>query len=250
MILLIDGDTFAFRAAIAAEKVVEDLGSDEVRRIADLGEARGLFDIELKNLMEGAEALTGERVDDVKIALTGSTNFRKTVLETYKSKRGTKPMALKAVREHVVNEYAAKIVEGIEADDVIGIWATHPKMLPGSKLVISVDKDLRQIPCRLWNGKPECPVESISEEQADLWHLTQTLVGDAVDCYAGCPGVGPKKAEKLLAADPSWAAVVAAYAKAGLTEADALVQARVARILRAGEYDFKTKTPVLWSPAQ
>ena len=45
-----------------------------------------------------------------------------------------------------------------------------------------------------------------------------------------------------------WAVVLAAYEKAGLTEADALAQARVARILRASDYDFKQKKVKLWNP--
>jgi hypothetical protein len=43
-----------------------------------------------------------------------------------------------------------------------------------------------------------------------------------------------------------WEAVVAAFEKAKLTEADALVQAQVARICRASDYDFKTKKVKLW----
>ena len=40
---------------------------------------------------------------------------------------------------------------------------------------------------------------------------------------------------------------MAAFEKKGLTESDALVQARVARILRASDYDFAAKKPILWS---
>jgi DNA polymerase-1 len=42
--------------------------------------------------------------------------------------------------------------------------------------------------------------------------------------------------------------VVAAFESKGLTEEDALVQARVARICRASDYDFKTKEVKLWNP--
>jgi DNA polymerase I len=38
--------------------------------------------------------------------------------------------------------------------------------------------------------------------------------------------------------------------KEGLTEDDALLQARLARILRADEYDFKAKRPILWEPTK
>ena len=45
-----------------------------------------------------------------------------------------------------------------------------------------------------------------------------------------------------------WQHVLKAYAKAGLSEEEALTQARVARICRSNDYDFKTKQVILWSP--
>ena len=41
-----------------------------------------------------------------------------------------------------------------------------------------------------------------------------------------------------------------AFEKKGLTEDDALLQARVARILRASDYDFKKKEPIMWTPVR
>ena len=93
--------------------------------------------------------------------------------------------------------------------------------------------------------------------------MMQTLTGDTTDGYTGCPGIGPKTAEKILQAalaegtteaNPAqlreiyWQHVVKAYAKAGLSEEEALTQARVARICRNSDYDFKTKQVILWSP--
>jgi DNA polymerase-1 len=60
--------------------------------------------------------------------------------------------------------------------------------------------------------------------------------------------VGPVKAERILAHQDHWNAVLNAYEKAGLSEQDALVQARVARILRASDYDFKERKVKLWEP--
>ena len=45
-----------------------------------------------------------------------------------------------------------------------------------------------------------------------------------------------------------WGLIVEAYEKAGLTEEDALVQARVARILRHGEFCTKKEEVNLWNP--
>ena len=44
-----------------------------------------------------------------------------------------------------------------------------------------------------------------------------------------------------------WDAVILEYERAGATFEDAYHQARLARILRKGEYDFATSKPTLWS---
>jgi DNA polymerase-1 len=80
--------------------------------------------------------------------------------------------------------------------------------------------------------------------------LIQTLSGDQTDGYAGCPGIGIKRAETLFEKyGESWLTVVAAYEKAELTEADALMNARLAKILTVDDYDFTTSSPILWTPA-
>ena len=38
--------------------------------------------------------------------------------------------------------------------------------------------------------------------------------------------------------------------KKGLSEEEALIQARVARILRASDYDFKARQPIPWKPKE
>ena len=83
--------------------------------------------------------------------------------------------------------------------------------------------------------------------------MMQALMGDMTDNYPGCPRFGPATAAKALdAVEPTpgamWPVVVAAYAKAGFGEDYALTMARLARILRDGEYDFNTKKVNLWEP--
>ena len=43
-----------------------------------------------------------------------------------------------------------------------------------------------------------------------------------------------------------WNTLVEEYKRNNLTEKDALLQARMARILRNQDYDFKKKKPILW----
>ena len=119
----------------------------------------------------------------------------------------------------------------------------------------SIDKDMRTVPglhFRMCRAGEE--VVEVSEEEADHTHLMQTLTGDRTDGYPGCPGVGPVSAARILSAEfapgeTPWDAVVAAYEKKGLTEADALMNARVARICRVADYDFKKKEVILWNPS-
>jgi 5'-3' exonuclease len=157
------------------------------------------------------------------------------------------------VRERLEREYRTVKMAGLEADDVLGIFATRdPKAI-----ICSMDKDMKTIPCNLWNGTD---LLKVSEAEADYFHLHQTLTGDTTDGYPGCPGIGPVKAAKLLDAPMKpelltevrvpalWKVVVVAFEKAGLTEEDALRQARLARILRDCDWDSKNKEPILWSP--
>ena len=45
-----------------------------------------------------------------------------------------------------------------------------------------------------------------------------------------------------------WPVVAGAFEKAGFGEAEAVTQARLARILRAEDWDFNTKEVKLWTP--
>ena len=135
---------------------------------------------------------------------------------------------------------------------MLGILATSNKPIKGDKIVCSIDKDFKTIPGKHYNFKSDQFFE-ITEDQADYWHMMQTLTGDSTDGYSGCPGCGPKTAEKILTPLVSteyWAAVCKAYEAAGLSSEEALVQARVARICRASDYDFKKKQVKLWSPVE
>lgn len=84
----------------------------------------------------------------------------------------------------------------LEADDLIGILGTHPK-LEGRCIIVSVDKDLKQIPGEHYNPVKDIFSEVSPEDAQYLLHL-QWLMGDSTDNIPGLPGIGPKKAEKLL----------------------------------------------------
>jgi DNA polymerase I len=149
------------------------------------------------------------------------------------------------------------LIEGLEADDVMGILATTDKYSDRA-VIVSIDKDMRTIPGRHLNPAKDTRIVTVTPDEADYAWMTQTLVGDSSDGYKGCPGVGPVGAYKILPAlgrrsegewlKRAWPLVVSAFAGKKLSEDDALMQARMARILRRSDYDKTTKEVILWHP--
>lgn len=188
--------------------------------------------------------------DKVVLAFSDKVNWRKEILPTYKANRAktVQPLLRRYLVEWAQKNYECFVRPTLEGDDVMGILLTKGKKHPAEEIVgCSIDKDFKTVPGFHYNFGKDSLFE-ITEQEADYWHLYQTLMGDAVDGYSGCPGIGPVAAKKILDKSPTWDAVVAAFDKAGLGEEEALVQARVARICRASEYDFQTKQVRLWTP--
>ena len=243
--LLIDADIIAYKVASACEEAV-DWGIDFWTLHAASFEGKAQVDIFIDDLNDVLKA------DSVSLYLTGKDNFRHTISEDYKANRKStrKPMILQPLREHMVEKWGAVIENGIEADDLIGIAATAES---NGAIVVSVDKDFKSIPCNLYNpDKPEEGVTSISTDEANRYHLYQTLIGDTSDNYKGCPSVGPVKALKILDSCDSyeecWVKILDNFDKAGLSSKHALIQARLSRILRHGDYDFENKKVKFWNP--
>lgn len=243
--LLIDADIPCYKVAAACETYIDD-GNDWVQASMDKREGIQALDAFIADMKSELKA------DAVVLALTDKDNFRKEILPTYKANRSDtrRPIGLQTLRKHAAETYDTYIRPGLEGDDILGILATGD-IIKGEKIIVSIDKDFKTIPGKFFNfGHPELGVVELSENEANYNHMLQTLTGDRTDGYTGCPGIGPVNAHKILdGADGDWwAAVVKAYAKAKLSEQEALVQARVARILRASDYDFANKKPILWVP--
>lgn len=242
---LIDGDIVAYRVAARCGKPTTFGGEGT----AGFDEADVRADVE--KLLDDWTRAAG--ADERVILLTGPRNFRKLVDPTYKSNRSSKdkPAALDFARSVLRDEHHGQWLDGLEADDLIGLMLTG-SMAGGRGVAVSIDKDLRTIPglhCNPLKGG----VRSVSPLQADHLWMTQTLIGDKTDGYGGAPGIGPAKAKKALPvmrmAAAAWPSVVEAYKTVGGTEADAVKTARLARILRRGDYDKDTMEVVLWHPA-
>lgn len=183
---------------------------------------------------------------DYTLCLSDDTNFRKGLYDKYKGQRSwmRRPLALKAIRKWFIEEHDAVIMPNLEGDDVMGILATDPHKTHNT-IIVSIDKDMKTIPGHYYRDDT---LFNISSEEAEYYHLFQTLTGDVADGYPGCPKVGKVTAKEILDKDCSWEAVVKAFKKAKLTEEDALLQARLARILRHQDYNFEENVPYLWTP--
>ena len=175
------------------------------------------------------------------------TNFRKAIFPDYKSNRkaSRKPGGLSELREWVIAERSGWTVKDLEADDLLGIMATTSQ----DNVIASLDKDIGTLPNVAWYnfGKGEWVYQSL--EQADKFFLIQALAGDSVDGYKGIPGIGVKKAAKILEEGGArWSTVVGAYVRHGLTAQDAFVNASMARILTRENYNLETGAMRPWEP--
>jgi len=239
MSLLIDCDFIVYKDCAAAETEI-DFGDDIILVASKFSEALRLVEEDLYKIAEDLGCF-----DDSILFFSDSVNFRKTIDPAYKGHRNRKkPCGYKRVINALKETFPVVVLPQLEADDAMGIYATRE---PGQHVIVSPDKDMRQIPGDLYNLKD--PIETIDEEEARRWHLIQTLAGDQTDGYAGVPGIGIKRAVTLFENEGyTWETVVNAFAAKDLDEDVALRNARLAKILHFDNYDLDTKTVKHWLP--
>jgi len=183
--LVIDGDIVAYRASWSCNKDTEKEALDKVDEIIDY----------IFKDCTGGPYLGLEKYF---LYTTGKTNFRHDVATTapYKGNRKDtdKPVHLKAVYQHLATKWQS--IESIneEADDLVGIKSAE---LGEDCIVITVDKDMLQLPCEHFNPttgvrKTVTPLEGLR------FFYSQMLTGDKVDNIIGLFRVGPVKAYKAL----------------------------------------------------
>lgn len=265
--LLIDGDEFLFKATSVCEREVR---WDEFNHVlyCNRNEAWENFQRLIRQLTDRFDTK-----DAVLCFGSGAPEapgrpggyFRHALFPNYKGGRpGRKPLCYADLREMCGDHYCVRSMPGIEADDVMGILATKPSGIdhgfePGpQRIIVSQDKDMLTVPGLLLREQGG-EVLTVSAEQAQRTHLLQTLTGDHTDGYPGLPGIGPKRAEQALSAPASlggwatmpwsWDRVVEVFVDHDLTEEDALLQARLARILQWSDWDSKKQEPILWVPS-
>lgn len=261
--LLIDGDIVAFSAVSAAQMDIE-WSPDCWSNYVDMKSAKEKFLVGIERLVDAATfAIKGKVKIKPILCITGPDNWRCGILPTYKGHRKRKPPGYREFQNWVLEEsgFETYLRPGLEADDCLGILQTRALRKGEEVMMWSADKDLMQIEGKhlvfdLKNHSSKPTIVEVSELDGELLHVKQTLTGDVTDNYKGLAGYGDVKAKKLIAKfdgkplSDLWGAVQEAYEASGQTREDMLVQARVARILRVDDYDFKKKEVILWTPKE
>lgn len=160
---------------------------------------RSLVDDRINQILKATSS------DSYALYLTDSkSNFRIDVatILPYKGHRTTeKPYHWERIRQHLIDNWDAEVVYGIEADDKLGIEQyndeSYQTTLWDNTIICSRDKDLHMIPG--WHYTWQC-----GNQKERLWFQDETsaircfyrqlLTGDSTDNILGLYGVGPSSA--------------------------------------------------------
>lgn len=163
------------------------------------------------------EVLKKENPTHIGIAFDPSgPTFRHEAYEQYKAQREETPEAIRLsvpIIKDIIRAYRIPILEvaGYEADDVIGTLATEAGQQNIFTYMMTPDKDYGQLVNEyvfMYRPKHSGGFETMGIDEVkakfDIQSPAQVidmlgLMGDASDNIPGCPGVGEKTAQKLIA---------------------------------------------------
>ena len=163
------------------------------------------------------EVLKKENPTHIGVAFDPSgPTFRHEAYEQYKAQREETPEAIRLsvpIIKDIIRAYRIPILEvaGYEADDVIGTLATEAGRQGITTYMMTPDKDYGQLVSDnvfMYRPKHTGGFEIMGTEEVKTKFSIQStaqvidmlgLMGDASDNIPGCPGVGEKTAQKLVA---------------------------------------------------
>lgn len=179
--VLVDADIIAYRCAAATENDDEGLAKWQVSEM-------------MQRILHETNAM------QYRCYLTGDNNFRYSIYPDYKANRrdAPKPKWLQQVREHLVVAWNAKVTDGNEADDEMGIEQCLSN--DNSTMIATIDKDLLMIPGQHYNFvkgefRTISPLEGLRNFYAQL------IMGDRTDNIPGYDGKMRQKVPKFLMQD-------------------------------------------------
>ncbi|TMG98475.1 MAG: DNA polymerase I, partial [Betaproteobacteria bacterium] len=198
-LVLVDGSSYLFRAFYALPDLRTSSGEPT-------GALRGVLSMLRRLVLDGKPDYFAVVFD-----APGKT-FRDALYADYKSNRKAMPddlsLQVPALHDLVrAQGWPLLMIDGVEADDVIGTLAVRAQKAGIETVISTSDKDLAQ---RVVPGVKL--VNTMSNETLDEEGVTAkfgvrpeqvldllTLTGDSVDNVPGVPKVGPKTAAKWLA---------------------------------------------------
>ncbi len=195
-VAIVDADSIYFRIACVTKK------TSDIRKAINYT----MRDIERETM-----------ADRMMVAVKGQGNFRKDIFPAYKANRkDLDPDMKKALaygHSYMVDYHGAIRADGMEADDLVSIWARECRDVDASYYVVGIDKDLLQIPGQHYNFVKHTHTD-VDDDRANYNLMVQCLTGDNSDNIPGIKGIGPKKAERILHGVPvprRWDRVRAAW---------------------------------------
>jgi len=187
-LLIIDADSIIYYIAY-------NFRNKKVKKMVELNVNKFISDLLTNSGATDYIGFYASKEEDVK------PNFRYDIYEGYKSNRPPTPdFVLKwrsTIHEVFKNKWSFIPVEGMEADDAVGICYTHFKDKYDEVIIATADKDLRQFSCTFYDFKKH-EMTAIDEFTAEYNRYYQLLMGDAGDHIPGIPGVGKAGAKKIL----------------------------------------------------
>ena len=184
MRLLIDGDIICYRVGFASQSTDKETGLVEADPLPHALHSTKLY---VNQIIEDSGCT------EYNIYLTPKTTFRNKVREDYKNNRKgkPKPVHIKAIRDYLINNYKAKVVDNIEADDALGL-SQNPYTI-----IASIDKDLLMCEGKHYNFVKK-EFTNVTKEEGTRFFYQQMITGDTSDNILGIRGLGKVKASKLL----------------------------------------------------
>lgn len=181
---LIDADSIYFRAVMKCAKE---------------------YDIR-KSIKDTVNVIRRETMcNDPLIAVKGKGNYRKDLYDAYKANR--KPLddeirdRLAYAHNYMIEDHGAIMADGMEADDLVSIWAYECMRDDIPYVIVGIDKDLLQIPGDHYNFVKGTH-QNVDKDTAHYNLMRQCLTGDNADNIPGIKGIGPKKADRILSGIP------------------------------------------------
>lgn len=186
--ILLDSDSLYFRVCC----VTKD--KKEIREHIDIKLGHIARDVTNDTPFEFCEP-------EYRIAIKGKGNYRDDLFPGYKGHRKELEEDMKEALAYSINymieHHNAIPADGMEADDLVSIWAAECRGKGENYIVCHIDKDLDMIPGYHYNFVKETSYY-LDEDEAYYKYSMQKLTGDKADGIRGIEGIGPAKAEKLL----------------------------------------------------